>query len=533
MADHHGSAVWKFQQNRLFEDIAKRHILRRGKVVLSEVYEKHYVREHASRQNAGDPISSQTFYRWVSTKIHPDVLIAAQQGRVAAKEAKTALTGRVEHTQFMNEVQCDARYNPIALLNPLSLRPSGVRPVTYSGIETKTTVAMGEFIDYENNAESSAGVIELLKLMLLPTPNLHIEIGLGNEYKRYGYGKPTEVRLDSGKANTAAKIDDFLKLATCGSSYTRTRDSKGNGLIEGWHARHKSEFLSHLPGAYDDTQQSNIDPKHWTKFAVLTNLEHKILSDRYWLRYNYSFSKQRNFYLHEQWALESDFAEPSLPPNPKLILDFPGTPHLRKIIPKVGIVIQLNHQIRVFNSDELQEFRRIRTSQLSQSDEQRVQVIASPMRSTVSVYCSKLNRGIEHVPLIAAPDYETFFEGSNQFYRQLVAENLEIDLASMTDQQIIDYAHNRDAMIKRYLTKQKQKGKQRAIRLEDMRNSQEAEVSRLLPYSDKPLIQSHETDPELEQIEEHEEKEESEPQNQSTERPDWSSRANPFNKKGR
>lgn len=436
------------EANRVaFDDFAKPRILKMGRQNLKHIYNKFFLPNFLKLNSPYEPISEKTFYVYDKKYIDSDERIRAQKGRVAAKHAKICKTQKRQRDGFTCLVEVDCYHEPIALLDPLTFKPTGVRPIHHIAIEAHTGNFLSTVTDYVNGSELSSYVIELYKRMFLPKPDF--QATYGTEHPFIPYCKPYLIFHDGGSAFIADANREFLALANTCSGLAKTQDAKGKAFIESGNYTIKSGFTWLLPGSYDDKQKDYIDPKPYAKSAVLTTLEHEVLFNRFICdTHNNGHDKRRGFNRGEQWIREAAAFPPPIPGDPKGILGFGGMRDKKTIQKAVGIEFHVRGRTHTFNSENLQKLRRT-LEQMHQ------ELTVFYHRSDFFPDFIRVVNPISDTLLIVArikddEDTEIRYAGDDEFYAELVAlQQIEI-LASMTNDEIIKAAEMRKREILQY-----------------------------------------------------------------------------------
>jgi hypothetical protein len=436
------------EANRVaFDDFGKPHILKMGRQNLKHIYNKFFLPNFLKLNSSYEPISEKTFYVYDKKYIDPDERTRAQKGRVAAKQARICKTQKRQRDGFTCLVEVDCYHEPIALLDPLTFKPTGVRPIHHIAIEAHTGNFLSTVTDYVNGSELSSYVVELYKRMFLPKPDF--QATYGTEHPFIPYCKPYLIFHDGGSAFIADVIREFLALANTCSGLAKTQDAKGKAFIESGNYTIKSGFTWLLPGSYDDKQKDYIDPKPYAKSAVLTTLEHEVLFNRFICdTHNNGHDKRRGFNRGEQWIREAAAFPPSLPNDPKGILGFLGMKDKKTIQKAVGIQFHVRGRAHTFNSEDLQKLRRI----LEQSHQE---LKVSYHRSDFFPDFIRVVNPISDTLLTVSrikddDDTEIRYVGDDEFYSDLAAlQQIEI-LSLMTSEEIIAAAEKRKRKILRY-----------------------------------------------------------------------------------
>lgn len=431
----------------VFEDIAKPKILKKGRQILGHIYHNDFLPHFEKLNLPYEPISEKTFYVYDKKYIDPDERTRAQQGRVAAKHAAICKIQKRQREGFACLVEADCYHEPIALLDPVTFKPTGVRPIHHIVIEAHTGNFLATVTDYVNGSELSSYVIELYKRMILPKPDFQAIYGTENPF--IPYCKPYLIFHDGGSAFIAGANRDFLALANTCSGLAKTQDAKGKAYIESGNYTIKSGFTWLLPGSYDDKQKDYIDPKPYAKFAVLTTLEHEVLFNRFICdAHNNGYDKRRAFNRGEQWIREAAAFPPPIPNDPKGILGFMGMRDKKTIQKAVGIQFHVRGRIHTFNSEDLQKLRR-----LLQQCHQELKVFyhRSDFFPDFIRVVNPMSDSLIIIPRIKDDeDTEIRYAGDDEFYNELAAlQQIQI-LASMTNDEIIKEAEKRKRIILQY-----------------------------------------------------------------------------------
>jgi hypothetical protein len=448
----------KTHANRaVFDKYAKPQILKRGRPNYGQIYDEHFLPAFHELKLSFEPISLKTFYVYKDKYIDPDDVTAAQQGRVAAKHAKISKNQKFNVDGFASRVEVDGYHEPIALLDPITFKPTGVRPIHYLAIECFTGCYVSTVTDYKSKSENSSYVVELYKRMMFPKPDF--QTTYGSQYAFRQYLKPYQIFHDGGSAFIANAPKNFIALSNTCSGLAKTQDAKAKAYIEAGNYSIKRAFTWPLPGSYDDKQDEHIDPKHYSKFAVLTTLEHEVLFNRFICDdRNHGFDKRRNFNRGEQWASETAVFPPVLPSNPGELINYMGIRDTKKIRKAVGVEFHLRGTPHTFNSEKLQKLRRVMLKQKKTDEVTYHRSDFYPDRIRV---VNPINDEILIVPRVKDDeDAEIHFVGDGEFYYELAAlQRIEL-LAAMTNKEIIDAAKKRKSKIISYeQEKKRQKAK--------------------------------------------------------------------------
>lgn len=240
----------------VFDDFARPRILTRGRQNLTHIYNKYFLPNYKKLELPFDPISEKTFYVYNKKYIDPDERTAAQEGRVAAKHARISKNKKFVGDGFCTRVEVDCYHEPIALLDPSTFKPTGVRPIHYLAIECHTGCYLGSVIDYKNGSELSSYVIELYKRMFFPKPYFQSTYGSKNPF--LPYAKPYLIFHDGGAAFIANDCRNFLAIANTCSGLAKTQDAAGKPFIESGNFSIKTKFTWTLPGQYNDRKKKKL-----------------------------------------------------------------------------------------------------------------------------------------------------------------------------------------------------------------------------------------------------------------------------------
>jgi len=431
----------------VFDDYAKPQILKRGKAIYKSIYHKHFLPAFLKLNLPFYPISEKTFYTYKNKYIDPDDMIAAQQGRVAAKNAKISKNQKFTGDGFMSRVEVDGYHEPIALLDPITFKPTGIRPIHYLAMECHTGCYVSTVTDYNSKSENSSYVIELYKRMFFPKPDFKLTYGTKHLFRQYL--KPYQIFHDGGLAFIANACEEFIAFSNTCSGLAKTQDAKGKPFVESGNFSIKRAFTWLMPGSYDDTQKDYIDPKPYSKFAVLTTLEHEVLFNRFICDdFNHGVDERRDFNRAEQWVREAAIYPPVLPSNPVELINYMGMRDTKKIRKAVGIEFHVRGTPNTFNSDQLQKLRRV-LLQRNKTDEvvyhrsdffpDHIRVV-NPIEDEVLI-----------IPRVKDDEYtEIHYAGDGEFYAELASlQRIEI-LAAMTSEEIVEAAEKRKRKITRY-----------------------------------------------------------------------------------
>jgi hypothetical protein len=524
----------RIEANRaVFDDIAKPQILRRGKVNYQDIYENHFLPAFLKLELPFEAISEKTFYVYKDKYIDPDEKVAAQQGRVAAKHAKLSKNAKFSGDGFTSLVEVDCFHEPIALLDPITFKPTGVRPIHYLALEVHTGVYPATVTDYKNGCELSSYVVEMYKRMFFPKPDFQSIYGTKNSFKQYC--KPYQIIHDGGTAYTAGVCGEFLAFSNTCKGIAKTQEPTDKCHVEAGNFSIKTGFTLKLPGSYNDKQKGYIDPKPYSKFAVLTTLEHEVLFNRFICDdRNHGYDKRRGFNRAEQWAKEAALFPPVLPSNPAELINFMGLRDTKKIQKVVGIQFHVRGTPHTFNSDKLQKLRRVLLQQ-KKTDE--VTYHRSDFFPDCIRVVNPINDEILVVPRIQDEyDSDITYVGDGEFYAELAAlQRIEL-LATMTYEEIITAAKKRKRKIERYEQDKKHQRARDAKALDEVFAEDTKELERLIAQQslDEELPQEDETDESSESQEKadeqlQEEPESSEPNNTQEPNKGWD-KPNLFNK---
>jgi hypothetical protein len=431
----------------VFDDFAKPRILKQGRQNLKHIYNKFFLPNFLKLMLPYEPISEKTFYVYDKKYIDPSDRIRAQQGRVALKHAKICKTKKFQGDGFCSLVEVDSYHEPIALLDPITFKPTNVRPIHHLAFEVHTGNYVATVTDYVNGSELSSYIIELYKKMFFPKPGF--QATYGSEYPFFPYCKPYLIFHDGGGAYISKLNRVFLALANTCSGLAKTQDAKGKAFIESGNFSIKTGFTWTLPGHYDDNQKTYIDPKPYSKSAVLTTLEHEVLFNRFICdTHNNGYDKRRKFNRGEQWIREAAAFPPPRPSNPKDILSFMGMKDKKTIQKAVGIQFHVRGRTHTFNSEVLQNLRLL----LIQSHQElKVSYHRSDFFPDFIRVVNPLADEVISIPrIIEDEDTEIIYVGDEEFYTELRAlQQIEI-LAAMTSDEIVDTAEKRKRKIQRY-----------------------------------------------------------------------------------
>jgi hypothetical protein len=456
----------KTQANRaVFEDYAKPQILKRGRPNYKHIYNKHFLPAFLKLELGFDPITEKTFYVYKDKYIDPDEVVAAQQGRVAAKHAKISKNQTFSGDGFTSRVEVDGYHEPIALLDPITFKPTSVRPIHYLAMECHTGCYVSAVTDYKNKSENSSNVIELYKRMFFPKPDFQIMYGTKNLFRQYL--KPYQIFHDGGLAFIANACADYIAFSNTCSGLARTQDAKGKAFVETGNYTIKRAFTWLLPGSYDDKQKDYIDPKHYSTFAVLTTLEHEVLFNRFICDdFNHGFDKRRGFNRGEQWVHEAGLFPPCMPDNPGELINYMGMRDTKKIRKAVGIEFHVRGTPHTFNSDKLQKLRRV-LLKINKTDE--VVYHRSDFFPDNIRVVNPISDEVLIVPRVKDDeDTEIHYVGDGEFYAELASlQRIEI-LAAMTNEEIIEAAEKRKRKIIRFKQDKKRQRAKDSKALDDV-----------------------------------------------------------------
>lgn len=461
----------------VFDDYAKPQILKRGKVDYQHIFHTYFLPAFYKLELPFEPISEKTFYVYKDKYIDPDEKIAAQRGQVAAKHAKISKNQKFAVDGFGSRAEADCYHEPIALLDPVTFKPTGVRPIHYMVMECFTGAYLATVSDYKNGSEQSSYVIELYKRMLFPKPDFQVMYGTTNSFKQYL--KPYQLFHDGGSAFVANSSAEFLAFSNTCKGTAKTQEPQSKPHIEAGNHSAKVKLTMKLPGSYDDNQKDYIDPKPYSKFAVLTTLEHEVLFNRYICDdHNHGFDKRRGFNRGEQWIDETALFPPILPSNPAELISYMGLRDTKKIQKAVGIQFHVRGTPTTFNSDKLQKLRRVLMQQ-KKTDE--VTYHRSDFFPDHIRVVDPISDEILVVPRVKDDeDTEILYVGDGEFYAELAAtQRIEI-LAAMTNEEIIAAAEKRKRKIERYEKNKKRLRAKNAKALEDVIKEDKKELELII-----------------------------------------------------
>lgn len=446
-----------------FDDYAKPAILKKGKPNLHSIYEDIFLPAFAALNSKFKPISLKTFYRYCRDRIDVDKKIKAQKGRVALKHETICKKAKFISEGFGIRVEVDAYHEPIALLSPLTFKSIGVRPIHYFAVECRTQVITGVVTDYESKSERACYVIELYKHMLFTKPDF--QLIYGTKYPFIFYLRPYLVFHDGGTAFTANNAKQFLQLAYRCSGLSSTQDAPAKAFVENGNKLIKRGFTVKLPGSYDDSQKEYIDPRHYSRDAVLTTLEHHVLLMRYICdEYNFGDVKTKGFNRAERWIEEFYFYPTPRLSNISELKAYQGIEDKKVIQKVVGIQFHILGKSFTYNSEELQKLRRtLKDMHLSAE----VEFTRNPYERDEIRVRNIVQDNILVVPIITENDSEIEHLGVGDFYQQFRdTQHIEV-LSKMSNEEIIDQAIARNMVIKDYEAGKKQKNKPLAAGLSE------------------------------------------------------------------
>ncbi len=478
----------------VFDDVAKPRILKRGRPNLQLIYKKYFVPAFQRLNLPFDVISRSTFYKYVERYIDCDEKEAAQNGRVAAKQNTSAKVGVRETEGFIINVEVDCYHEPIALLNPITFKPTYIRPIHYLAFECHTGSYISTITDYVNGSELKSYVVELYKTMFMPKPDAQSRYGL--QFRVRQYGKPYLIFHDGGTAFTANIVYDFLKLSNTCVGLAKTQDAKGKPFVESGNFSIKSQFTWDMEGHYNDNQKDYIDPKPFAKFAILTTLEHEVLFNRFiYDEHNNGYDKRRKFNRGEQWIREAAIRPPLSPNAPRDIIHFHGMKDKKTIQKVVGIQFHLHGSTQTFNSDDLQKLRRDLANR-------HLPVEVHCHRSDFFPHEIRVVNSISDEILIVnrleEEESEIKYMGDDEFYSKFAKRQKLEFLARMTNQEIVDAALQRDRQIKKYKANKKKALAEDAKSVDEVLEEDLNRLTQAMNIEEKPERDEEPSDENLE-----------------------------------
>lgn len=460
----------------IFNDYAKPAILMRGNPEGKNIYYNIFLPAFRLHCPGFQPISLKTFYRYCINRIDPDKKLAAQQGKSALKHETHVKKAKYTSEGFGLRVEVDAYHEPIALLDPTTFKPTGKRPIIYLAVECHTTIVVGFTIDYESGTELTGYVIELYRSMIFMKPNFQVAYGTKNPF--IFYLRPYLVYRDGGAAFNSHLSAEFLRMAEVTGGLSSTQDAPAKAYVENCNKQVKKGFTKTLPGHYNDNQKINIDPKHYSRYATLTTLEHNVLFIRFICdEYNYGTIESKGFNRAKQWITEVNFYFPKKPKNIKALKSFHGVKDQKTIQKAVGIQFHINSKTYTYNSDALQKLRRKLINK-------KLSVEVEYTRNVYELGQIRVRNVIEDdiliVPRITAKDSDIKYLGSEAFYSQFIeTQRLEV-LASMSREEIIEGALDRKRKIEKYEADKGNRNKKEAEDLGDVIKQDEEEFKELI-----------------------------------------------------
>lgn len=436
----------------VFNKYARPKILRRGKQNYQNIYNSYFLPGFYKENCPCEPIALKTFYKFIERYIDPDDLIRAQEGRVALRYKTIAKTGKFVSEGYGVRVEVDGYHEPIALLDPKTFKPIGVRPIHYLAHESHVGIYVSWITDYVSGSENSSHVIELYKGMMFPKPDFQ-EI-FGSKHPHIFYCKPFNIYHDGGTAFKAETVFDFIALANTTSGQAKTQYGQGKSFVESGISSIKEKLTFELPGHYNDRQDKYIDTTHYSKFAVLTTLEHHVLFNRHMNdEQNYGYDKRRKIIRAEQWIREAAFKPPALPDKPEDLLNFSGLKDNKTIQVAVGIQFHVRNKTYTFNSEQLQKLlRRLVHKKLSNKvDFHRSEFFPKEIKVV-----NPITDELLIVPIVEADENSIIpFVGNGEFYSEYAKLQTIERLSRLTNEQIIKEAEARDRAIKKYKKQKK------------------------------------------------------------------------------
>ena len=459
----------KHDANRyVFDNFAVPKILRRGKQQLDIVYRKFFVPAFTKLEITFEPISLPTFYVWVRKNIDPDDIVRHQKGRSALKSQKRNKKNKFEHSGFGTRVEEDGYWEPIALLDSQTFKPIRVLPIHFLAIECFTDTYVGYVTNYETGKETHDFVIELRKTMMYPKPDFQATFNTKNPFTQYM--KPTMIYHDGGGAFMHESSEEFIDVANVIGGLSRTRCATDKPFVESNNFTIKKHFTWLLPGSFDDTQKDDIDPKHYSTFAVLTVLEHQILFARYICDdFNHGINKSRGFNRKERWVSETELWYPVMPNNVKELLSFGGLKQEKVITAHIGIRIQSQGKIKYYNSEELRRLRVTLRQEHGKKWDGKVTLIFNQFFPESIRVFDPLEDKVLIVARVCKPKFSDVLpQGEEDFLAQFRESQDWDTLIQKSSEEIIEQAKRRDREIKKYKSDERKRNRARAKVLKDL-----------------------------------------------------------------
>ncbi len=436
------------QQDKLFHEIIHDWLSTKATTSKSNLYKK-LVRKHYEQELIGEPMGKSTFYAKVNSDIDPKIIQKAKSGRVAAKNMSSTKTKSAEIICFTSNCEHDVLHAPIALLDPATFKPLQRTVKEYFTIEPMLSVLLSNTTDFSGRGENDEMLIEHLKSILLPKPNIHTAVGEPLPF--YAYCSIVGLILDNAAHNKSKTAQYFLAQYNIIAKYARTRSGQDKPHIESFNKTFKFEFLEKLPGSYNDrVNQSDRDIISVWRSATLTTEEYEILKWRYLIQYNYAFDKKRGFYRDKQWIAETTIQPIELIVDVKKLLAEGGITEERTINKAEGVTITQSFSRIRYNSAPLQEmFRSLRAIKGAKWDG-KVKIRRSSFSENEIIVINDITGEVIAVPKVESAHFLNLFIGDDKFYKQLAREESQRDLKSLSSDEIILHAIARKKLILEY-----------------------------------------------------------------------------------
>jgi len=478
------------QGKKLLTLVVKKYFLTIGKPNNREIH-KILVKMHKELNLPGSPMGYSTLCEWVKTKIDPWLLTRAQQGRVAAMKHASTKTKIIEQQGFMVGVQHDCLHAPIILMSPSDYKAIKTLPIEYLSIEPVTKVLLGNTTNYYSGSESTQYLIEHLKHIILPKPVIHLEVGMPDK-PFYPFGFMVSLIMDGAAQNRSTETMDFLKRYFILKLLTRTQQAKQKPHIESFNNTVKKQFLSKLPGYFNDGLDQDLrDTKSLLLNATLLPCEYEVLKWRFFIKYVYGsyFNKERGIKCnrHDDWNAQYSFQPPPIVNNLAIFCAEGKIAIEKTVIANEGFTFTNSFKVTRYNSSELQRCRVQAQNAFGKKFDGKLLINYTSTTPSLVVAQNPINSQLIKVPLVETDCHSPLYHGKDEFYKSLSEIDVSINLSEMTDEEIIAHAVQRKEKITKYKQKLKHQRAENAITVEE---AQEKASTDFKEYLEKSIEQA-------------------------------------------
>ncbi len=210
--------------------------------------------------------------------LDPYEVTLARKGAEAARRLENDYAGELIIPTYPLEcVELDAVHLNVGILDEKTDEYLGTL-IVYVGIDRFTRCVLGYSMSIKGKGqgENSASVIELLKHMSQPKPDMPHTV---NQWAEFGLGRLN--LLDGGRANIGENISAVLAKTQVARIITPTKTPKKKPFVERFFKTFRGQFASKLPGYSPSRMRGEVLEENFSSSACLYLSEVKEALDFY------------------------------------------------------------------------------------------------------------------------------------------------------------------------------------------------------------------------------------------------------------